>query len=74
MTNQIRIHKPDLYSQRLRQAIAVGMVKIHDYQNTARILAPPDPADLTEDGWLAILQAATEMRQELEELGYQVSG
>ena len=60
-------------SARLRQAIAAGMVVITTAKQ-ATIAAPPDAENLSDDDWLLVLQAAGEMRRELEALGYTVRG
>ena len=60
-------------SDRLRQAIAVGMVIITAAKQ-ATIAAPPNAETLSDDDWLLVLQVAGEMRHELEALGYTVRG
>lgn len=63
------------YSPRLRQAVEVGMVVFKADRREAIICAPPvEPATLTDDDLLLILQAATEMSRELRQLGYIVKG
>lgn len=58
-------------SDRLQQAIAVGMVIITG-PSQATIAAPPNIATMTDDEWLLVLQAASEMIAELRVLGYAV--
>ena len=60
-------------SERLRQAIAVGMVIITGPLQ-ATIPAPPPTETTTDDEWLLVLRAASEVRAELEALGYTVKG
>jgi len=60
-------------SERLQQAIEVGMVQVDEVALHATILAPPNLNDLTDDDWIDILQAATEVGRELEALGYEVT-
>lgn len=59
------------FSPRLQQAIHARMVRIDDERAT--ILSPPAPGKLTDDDWLALLCAASEVGHELERIGYQVS-
>lgn len=59
------------FSSRLQQALTIGMVRMDGEKAT--ILSPPVPEELTDDDWLAILDAASEVGHELERLGYQVS-
>lgn len=65
---------PDNASDRLRQAIDLGMVVIPLEGKTqeAHIVAPLNHVDLSDDDWLAILNAASEMISELEALDYTV--
>lgn len=58
------------FSPRLQQAIKVGMVRIDGKKAT--ILSPPTLERLTDDGWLMLLRAASEIGHELERLHYQV--
>lgn len=62
------------FSQRLQQAIRVGMVSIDSGTQQATILAPPNSDQLKDDDWLLILQAASEVRTELEQLDYTTEG
>lgn len=63
-----------LYSPFLQRAIVAGKVRIDKEQAVAVIVAPPHPEALTDDDWLSILRAASEMRRELESLGFIVIG
>lgn len=58
------------FSSRLQQAIDVGMIRIDGKKAT--ILSPPTLEGLTDDGWLMLLRAASEIGRELERLHYQV--
>ena len=62
---------PGQASSCLYEAITSGMIVIRDEHAT--ILAPPNLNDLTDDDWIDILQAATEVGRELEALGYEVT-
>jgi hypothetical protein len=62
------------YSQHLKEAISVGMVSIDEDTMEATVLAPPNAEDLTDQDWLDILAAATEMHTELKSLGFTVHG
>lgn len=65
----------DAYSERLREAIEAGMVGINRGRREATVYAPPvEPETLTDDDWLLLLRAATEMKDELRALGYMVKG
>lgn len=57
-------------SDRLRQAIEAGMVVIAG-RSHAKIMAPPDIKDLSDDDLLVILDAASEMIRELKEMGFE---
>lgn len=61
------------FSDKLRQAIEVGMIEIDHSEKTAVILGPPDPAELGEDEWLALITGASQIGKELEANGYQVT-
>lgn len=63
-----------MFSERLQQAINVGMVHVDESNMVATIYAPPMSDEMTNDDWLLVLRAATEVRHELESLGYIVSG
>ena len=52
-------------SERLQQAIEVGMVQVDEVTLHAIILAPPNLNELTDDEWIDVLQAATEVGREL---------
>jgi hypothetical protein len=62
------------FSDRLLQAVQVGMLDIDPVQKTATILGPPRLESLSDDDWLAVLGAASELHRELEALGYRVEG
>jgi len=59
------------FSRHLQQAIKVGMVRIDGKKAT--ILSPPTLEGLTDDDWLILLRAASEIGRELERLHYEVS-
>jgi len=61
---------PFRMSSRLQQAIVAGMVRI--YGNEALIVGPPNTDDFTDDDWMQVLRAASEMQDELARLGYEV--
>lgn len=58
------------FSDRLRQAIQVGMVVIDETKKEATILAPPHVESMSDDDWLDVIAAASEMQRELQSLGY----
>lgn len=64
------------FSDRLRQAVSVSMVQLQvdDQRRSAQILAPPNADKMSDDDWLAVIAAASEMRQELTALGFYVKG
>ena len=57
-------------SDRLRQAIEVGMVRIVG-RGHAKILAPPQVEDLSDEDWLDVIDAASEMIRELKGMGFE---
>lgn len=61
-------------SARLQQAVEVGMVKVFDDHGvkSAIIVAPPDADTMSDDDWLNVLAAGSEMARELKSLGYVV--
>ena len=61
------------FSERLIQAISLGMVEVDEEGKQARIIAPPLADQLTDEEWLNIIQAAGEVGKELESLGYKVN-
>ena len=61
-------------SDRLLQALHVGMVRVDDPHWEAVIVAPPEVETLTDDEWLTLLRVATELIRELQYMGYTVRG
>lgn len=77
MTNaQWLIEVQSRFSGRLRQAVSVGMVELQvdDERRSARILAPPSTDAMSDDDWLNVIHAASEVRRELGLLGFYVKG
>lgn len=70
ITTQVR------FSDRLQQAVSVGMVELQvdDERRSAQIHPPPNAEKMSDDDWLNIIQAASEVRRELESLGFYVKG
>jgi hypothetical protein len=62
------------FSAKLQQAIEAGMVEIsYPPDKNATILGPGPGVELTDDEWVALLDGASEIAEELRRLGYQVS-
>lgn len=77
MTNaQWLVETQARFSGRLRQAISVGMVELQvdDERRSAQIHPPPNAETMTDDDWLKVIQAASEVRSELVSLGFYVKG
>lgn len=55
---------------RLRQAIEAGMVVIAG-RGHAKIMAPPQAEDMSDDEWVAIIDAASEMIATLRRIGFE---
>jgi DNA primase len=62
-----------MFSQQLQQYIQIGMVEVNGHDKKATILTPPRSNKMAEDDWQQILQVATELREELEQLGYTIN-
>ena len=61
-------------SARLQQAVEVGMVKVFDDHGvrSAIVVAPPDAETMSDEDWLNVIAAGSEMARELRALGYNV--
>jgi hypothetical protein len=60
------------YNSLIQSAVASGRLRIEG--NRATIVAPSNYTELTDDQWIALLQEASQIRQELERLLFTVRG
>ena len=60
----------EVAGDRLRRAIEVGMVVIVG-RGHAKIMAPPEVENLSDDDWLVIIDAASEMIATLRRMGFE---
>ena len=61
-----------VFAKRLAESLLNGMVSMDIPTRTATIHAPPSPESLSDDDWLAVLSAASEIGRELERYGWTV--